>query len=312
MERINRKSEKPEFLKEEQLKDFEDALNSIDEGETLVLASDVVQIITYAPTGETAVRRMKSGQTEYEFKVPVKRPVVSESFGTIEDFITQSKAELEQMEKERKTYYSHENEKEIEDPEFREWRDMLTPWIETKLMLAARQITETKAESNEKTTCGNCKGKAEFERDCDCKEGGKVTLDIETGEKDTERTEGEPDPFCDECNGTGIKANTCPCCMGTGYMQLYPKIHIINEKTGDYQTLNINIAELVASGQVELKTRLIQSQYQGGFIYAELQAGIKLQDYFKQKVAELGHYACFIGEKRKEKLSKAGGITVIH
>jgi hypothetical protein len=288
MERINPKPEKAEILRGDQLKDLERALYNIDEGKTLILGSDGVQTITYMPTGETTVHRMKAGQTEYEFKVPAKAPVISESFDNLEDFIARSKVELEEIEEKRKTSPNYSQSAEIDDPEFKEWLGMLAPFLEAKIMQAARRLAEKPPEENEKTICANCRGEAEFDRDCDCKQGGKVTFDIETGEKDSEREEGEPDPFCEECEGTGNRSITCSCCMGTGYMQLYPKVHIINEHTGDYQTLHINIAELVASGQVELKNRLIQSQFQDGFIYAEYQIGIKLQDYFKEKVAELG------------------------
>jgi hypothetical protein len=272
MEAMHNQEPKPEIGLEQRL------ARIAYEGQMLQFAPTGFRLYQYMETGETVMRSIKAGESEHVFRVPVREPVLQKEAETIEGLFGE--------EDERVRYNPAAGE--IEDEEYQIWKEsLLKP--EDLTAAADKELERREAEGDEETiACGNCRGKMHFEINCSCTHGGTTFMDL-TDESETVklREEGEPDPDCETCEGTGKYTNDCPCCQGSGLSTKYPQILLINEVTGEERLLKLDLAALVASGEIGMEVREHQS------VYTDFKAGniildLKLSDYIDRHIAAMG------------------------
>ncbi len=269
----------------EKIKDLEKALHGIygEDNEMVQFSGEKVVMLRFIETGETQLRTMKAGETEYAFNVPVRESLPDKEFTDINDFIA-SRAELSE-----KYRYNDGAKKEITSPEYLNWKStLITPdqlIVSAQEMVSEESSTEKRGET---LTCTNCSGKKTFHLDCSCKEGGTVFTDLTDNKTIYERKKGETNPGCPRCNGSGKYDNPCPSCQGSGYMTKYPSLRIINEATGQEDSVLLDVASLVANGELKIESAFYERSHASGDERADHKYVIRYKELLKDRMRSIG------------------------
>lgn len=237
----------PELLTAELEDDFQVALYELDEAETIFFTPEGVELVEAIETEETTTRSVLIDDERHDFTVPVYCQQLLGSM-TLQAF-TQEYLQRRQASEERRAWYTSGLEEPITDPNFLEWKAQL-PTSE-QIQVAAQKVVEERGDisGEELADCTNCRG------------AGEHTFDDET--------------------------HTCSCCSGTGMMRPYPTVHVVNEKTGDYQTVVLDVAQLLADGDIKADTFLRESHWTN-LATAEYTVRISTDAYFEKVIASLG------------------------
>lgn len=275
MERI---SQDPEHQK-----DLERALWQIDESKMLLFTPTGYRLFGYVDTDETQVHTVKTGESEYVFRLPVKRPIILKEASNAVDLIDD--------EYEYRPDTTDEVKHSIDDPEYKEWAEaQMTP--KDLVVAAIQELDQRIAFGNEeKLPCQNCSGQAVFEVACTCTFGGVTFIDMVNAEEDSVtklREHGVPDPGCGACAGSGKKTSDCPHCEGSGITAKYPTIILKNEMTGVVRELKLDIARLIVSGDAVIEESGDERDYLQGSKAAEKNLTIRLSPYIQKNLIEMG------------------------
>ena len=202
---------------------IERLLERVTEDELLEISSSDARLFRMVETGETELRTIATGETEYVFKVPVTEPLLQAEYKVSFAGIAEKR--------EDKGHWPGEESDELKEP-------------------ARKLLAERTYDEDETITCTNCRGACTFQVKCMCTEGGIVFRDMETGESDQLRERGQPDADCDSCNGTGERCSNCPMCRAQGFNYLYPRLTLVNEATGASKTVVLDAAQLLSTGEL--------------------------------------------------------------
>ena len=263
--------------------DLEQALWRIHEGQMLQFTPTGFRLFEYVETGETDVRSMRAGESEYVFRVPVREPVIQKDVSSLDELFDANDEEYH--------YDDGRIADEINTDEFRAWLEtLITP--EDVKEAAANELERREVEGDEETIpCGNCKGKARFESNCSCTHGGTTFVDM-TGETEHStvklREEGVPDPECGTCEGSGKTQNDCPYCEGCGMAAKYPHIILKNEVTGEERVLMLDLATLIVNDEVAVEWGGQEKLYPEDYQVGEKIIRFNVSAWIDRNLAEMG------------------------
>lgn len=265
---------------------MEHILWRISDTDMLSLAPEEARLIKFEQMGETGTETTHIGETEIFARFPVYESVVVGTAARIQDLpLTDDWAETKYQRFERQAH------RPIKDVDFLAWKEALPIPVAYKLaaqeLIAATNPTDT----SERLRCMNCKGKATFETDCTCTFGGLVFIDTteEEGQSQSLRDEGEADPACGTCHGSGKMSSDCPFCNGAGYMTKYPTLILTNELTGESRYETLDIVELIATGKVPvLYTHTDEQVYGPQLMIAKYPLKAMVSTYINSVIRELG------------------------
>ncbi len=262
---------------------LEQALWRIHEDQMLQFTATGFRLFEYVETGETQVRSMKAGESEYVFRVPVKEPVIQKDVATL--------AELFDPNEEGYHYDDGHIADVIDADEFKTWVESLVSPEDVK-EAAVKELEKREVEGDEETVpCGNCKGKAHFENDCSCTHGGTTFVDMTEESEDSTvklREDGVPDPDCGTCEGSGKTQNDCPYCEGCGMAAKYPHIILKNEVTGEERVLKLDLATLIVNGEVEVEWGGYEKLYPNDYQVGEKIIRFNVSAWIDRNIAEMG------------------------
>jgi hypothetical protein len=216
---------------------LEDLMLEIYEDNLLLISTQQAELYDLVELGNYGLHEVKIGETEYVTRAAIKSPILNKVY----------KISL----KKYSEVYKLDNRKE----------EIITD----KFKDAALSLNKEPVNPEEKITCVNCRGQAQFTYNCSCIDGGVVLTDFELNETTQLRQVGLPDSNCRSCSGTGEHTTDCMTCAGTGLIYKYPKLTLVNDATGQYSTELLDVASLITSGKL-----LIASTYEGVRIEAKL------------------------------------------
>lgn len=262
---------------------LEQALWHIHEGQMLQFTTNGFRLFEYIETGETQVRSIKAGESEYVFRVPVKEPVLQKDVSILTELFDRSD--------EGYHYDDGHIADEIDTDEFKSWIEGLVSPEDVKAA-AGKELKKREVEGDEETIpCTNCSGKAHFEVDCSCTHGGTTFVDMtDESEESTVklREEGEADPDCETCEGTGKRQSDCPYCEGCGKAAKYPHIILKNEVTGEERVLKLDLAMLIVNGEVEVEWGGYEKLYPNDYQVGEMILRFNVSAYIDRNLSEMG------------------------
>jgi hypothetical protein len=217
----------------------------------LQFTADGFSLLGYIETGETRVHTIKVGESEFSARIPVKESVVQKTVANID--------ELFETRDESYHFDDGHTADKIDTAEFQAWvESLVTP--EDVRAAAVKELERREVEGDEEMIpCGTCKGRARFENDCSCNNGGVTFVDLTETEKDSTvslREKGVPDPDCGTCGGSGKMQNDCPYCEGCGQSVKYPYIILKNEVTGEERVLKLDLANLIVNEEIEVERKI--------------------------------------------------------
>lgn len=288
--------------------ELEEALSQIYEGQMLQFNAASFRLFEFVETGESQIHSTRVGESEYDFRIPVTEPVLQKDVSSL--------AELFDGNDKNYDFNNGALANKIDTPEFQSWLAFLATFenIEDSVI---KELARREIEGNaEIIPCANCKGAASFEVDCSCTYGGINFIDTtdETDNLTTSlREEGQPNPDCNTCEGSGKTQNNCPYCEGCGKAAKYPYIILKNEITGEERILKLDLATLIASGEVGLGWRGQEKIYQNDYQVSEKVLQFNVSAYIDKNIAEMGvdkaNAARFAGNSLSRIESERANVT---
>lgn len=277
----------PEQIGERPPQYVKDELEKILDEEYMVgLSLCGVKLIQFVDAGDTMTHRVRAGETEYYIKTPAKEAMVVANAADVAEL----RRSLPRDNEPDMTDYYKRLRAEIDHPDYQKWCE--TGVSEAEIILAAKEYLHERPDiGSEMLPCRNCKGVGEFELQCSCTHGGVVFSDLSGGGMESERLreEGEADPDCTACEGTGKKTNDCPMCHGAAQVVKYPEVIFRNSETGESTSLRLDITQLVAEGVCDVTESMYTYNY-GTFRGARRQKQISLERFIEKNLASIGIY----------------------
>ena len=225
-----------------------------------------VRLINMVESGDTQLVRNTIGdEAEFEIftKVPVKEPLPDKEFPSLEDFLQGGSKRAKKISEGYSEYRDagtprNKNVgKPITTPEYLRWKETLPS--KGDIITAVHRLAEIPPE--ERPVEGEYSEKV-VEFDCLCTHGGVVFMDlVEEDESVSLREEGDPNPNCSQCAGTGRlthisindpKANAKP-----------REFTLVNETTEDSIDLVLDLPRLVVNGEMDLDIDLVTRRFSG-------------------------------------------------
>ncbi|MBP7820998.1 hypothetical protein KA043_02750 [Candidatus Saccharibacteria bacterium] len=262
---------------------LEKALGHIREGQMLQFTSTGFRLFEYVETGETQISTIRVGESEYTFRVPVKEPLLQKEVTSL--------TELFEPNNESYDYDDSYIADKIDTDEFRDWvESLVTP--DDVIEAAVKELARREAEGDEGTIpCTNCEGKAQFDIECSCTLGGTTFIDMIEKSEDSLvslREDGEADPNCGTCEGSGKTQSDCPYCEGCAKAAKYPHIILKNEITGEERVLKLDLATLIVNGDVKVELDGYEKMYPDDDQISEKILQFNLGQYIDRSLVEMG------------------------
>lgn len=241
------------------------------------------RLFEYIETGETAVHSAEVGEAEYVFRVPVSEPVLQKDVSSLTELFDSAAESFD--------YDDGRIADAIDTDEFRAWVESLTSPDDIK-EAAAQELARRAVQGDEEIVpCTNCKGKARLEGSCSCTYGGTTFVDM-TGESEgavvAMREDGQPDPGCGTCEGSGRTQGDCPYCEGCGKAAKYPSIILTNEVTGERSALKLDLAALIVNGEVDVEWGGYEKVYPHDFQASDKILRFNVSAYIDRNIAHMG------------------------
>ena len=259
--------------------DIERALGRIYEDQMLQFTATGYRLYGYAETGEANMHTIQSGESEHVFRVPVKEPVLQKEVASLDEL----------FDNDDHHYDDGQIADSIDTTEYKEWvESLIGPQAITQA--AHMEVSRRELEGDSETLpCSNCQGKLRFEHACSCTMGGTTFIDMtDDSEAVSLRENGVADPDCGTCGGSGKQQNDCPVCEGCGKQAKYPQIILNNELTGEERTLRLNLAALIAAGEVEVDWVGQEKVYANDYQVADKIIRFNVSDYIDRNLAQMG------------------------
>lgn len=203
---------------------------------------DTVRIGRSRRTGQTELRTIYVGESSHTFEVPETEFYISETtqLGRI---IRKHQKRMAKIAK-QESYAEMIDESELaSDVLYQRWAaERLQP--DDIIEAAGRILGERTGYEPEMMTCAHCDGEAEYYQQCSCTFLISSITNID-GISTYDRAEGEPDPSCGRCGGTGGVTETCGSCDGLGYYNLYPEIEIFEPTAQKRHRIRLDLPRLI-------------------------------------------------------------------
>jgi hypothetical protein len=263
---------------------LEDALLRLPYDKMLQFTADGFNLLGYEATGETDMRTIKFQGLDIVNRFQIYRPVVDAQASNLEELLPSPQEDTDYRRDDR-VYRG------IDEVEFKEWKESMISSEDIK-ETCRTQLKRREIEGNELIVdCVNCEGSPNHTGDCQCTGGGIIFTDS-TGESEDEpvslREEGEVDPDCNTCEGQGEVTNSCLYCEGCGQSAKYPAINLVNAETGEERSISLDLATLVASGDVEVIVSQSDRDYGGGLKVARQSLVFCVSDYIDKCIDSIG------------------------
>lgn len=237
-----------------------------------------IDVLRLIETGEVTLRSVQVGGKLISFEVKVREPLIDTSYSSWRDYAIAVNADISNENQDKPSFYRGNAE---HDTQFDNVRDVI-------LAVAAESASSIEKRDRTMPCHMDCDdGLRTSECWCVSLRDSYTNIAGETVREPREL--GEPDPDCNECDGSGQRTLSCYYCLGNGIEIVNPEISIINHSTGETTTFRLEIAELIASGDTEL---MIQNERQYGpkkdSNNGRLDATIDIEDFIYRKALEVG------------------------
>lgn len=233
-----------------------------------------IDVMRFIETGETQLRTFGVGDKTISFEVEVQEPLQCASYDTWRDYAIDAGAQLAG---DRPDYTNRASELEHEDG--------YTPERDEILRLAIEQA-ETLGDYERVEPCRRACGDGMQTGDCMCTRmrSSYTTIDGETVKEP--KPEGEADPGCTQCGGTGKESYRCWDCSGAGESIINPIVSIVNRTTGEQTSFRLEVAKLLAEGDIQLG--LTHQRYLRPGDDMKITARMYMDDFMARKALEVG------------------------
>lgn len=262
--------------------DLEKALWQVRKTQMLQFTGTSYRLYEYIETGETDMHSMQAGESEHVFRVPVKEPLLQKEVASLDELF---------VEKEYKAYHDGHIADSIDTQEYKEWVESIVGPKDIQAA-AVKELARREYEGDSETLpCTNCKGNMSVEYPCSCTFGGMNFMDITDDSDDSSvslREYGVADPNCGSCGGTGRASNVCPTCEGRGEIAKYPRLVLHNDITDERRVLKLDLATLVAAGDVSVEWAGQEKIYPNDYQVGEKVIHVNLSAHIENQLAEMG------------------------
>ena len=283
----------PERLESNQgVSKLESAFGIIERDQKLQFFADgKVRVLNLVETGETEVQSMSIGESdeiELHARVSLREPVVSHEYTTLDDLVGRRGRKRKTKEKSDGAGYYRLTP--ITNPEYLAWKSQI-PTVEQIREAAVVVSQEPKDEDVPETL-----GIKATEVDCLCTHGGIIFEDFVEEETVQLRETGQPDPDCEECGGTGKIPIEIPIPNPDAPPKI-PEIILRNYVTGEERVLYVDVAALVASGDMDVSIEPFERVHRqrlktkgGTRLEEDAHVSIKfgLRDYVADQARQIG------------------------
>ncbi len=250
-------------------------------------ADGKVRVLNLVETGDTEVKAMSigdAGELEMHARVPLSEPLVAAEYASIDELV--GKRKTRKPRKDRSPGANYYNLTPITNPDYLSWKAQ-APTSE-QIREAALAVSQEPVDESIPETLGM----KTVESDCLCTEGGIIFKDFVEDEEVQLRKDGVPDPDCEICGGTGKDPYEVPIPNPAARPKV-PEIILKNYVTGEEKLLHIDVAGLVASGELAVSIENFDRVHKGvkrPRLEEDGGVGIKfhLLDYIAEQARQMG------------------------
>lgn len=231
--------------------DIEQVFGRVELHQMLQFDGMTVQLIEFL---QTETREVSDGR--YTYWLPVTHPILCKEVASLSDLF-----EVDPIEQEALNYDDGHISTQIEGDDFRAWSESLVRAEDIKAAALA-ELKRRETEGDEETQpCYNCQGE------------GKVESDRYPAIYGENFADGPVD---------------CTCCDGAGKTTKYPTIILHNEMNSDERILRLDMAALIAQGELEIIEEGHEKSYPEGVEGAERVIRLSVSNYIDRNIAEMG------------------------
>lgn len=258
-----------------------ESLSNVAEHEMLQIHPEGIKLLVYVNSGEYEERAVRYGGADITIQQPRQVPAVLYEGQSLTELISYYDAEENDESSDYEPYAQPDYK--IDSDDYRQWVNSLVTRENLQLASFNRALSPDKNTDYETLTCITCDGERIIHQECWC---------LYHNQRYSETDEWKPqsaNPECDTCSGSGIVESACDRCNGLGVVAKYPFVQFFDEATGHTKRITFNLAQLVASGDVELiehNTEYKSPEGDSEFAYRRI--AFDIQSYIQRKITEFG------------------------